>query len=149
MQGPGYYRREDAPPPDPLQQSRAILQQACDAGAAFISCAERIIDDVPFYEYREGPEGTGYYRHAGAPPSADPREQSLMLLREASAAGAGFIRCADFVGPVNGYDFREEGEAGAAEGTGYYRRDDAPPPDEWEYSRWPSPLLVLKPFSPT
>ncbi|KAL1521005.1 hypothetical protein AB1Y20_022562 [Prymnesium parvum] len=135
VHGPGYYRRDDAPPPDPLEQSRAILQQACAAGAAFISCAERIIDELPLYTYRDGPEGKGYYRHAGAPPSADPREQSLMLMREASAAAAAFVRCLDFVGAVTGYDFREEGEAGAHEGTGYYRRDDAPPPDEWEYSR--------------
>ena len=133
-QGAGYYRLEDAPEPDPLEQSRAILQQACEAGAAFIGCAEPIAE-LPMYEYRDGPEGLGYYRHAGAPPPADPREQSLMLLREAAAAGAGFVRCLDFVGAVNGYDFREEGEPGADDGTGYYRRDDAPPPDEWEYSR--------------
>ena len=35
--GPGYYRREDAPPPDPYEQSRAILAQASEAGAAFIA----------------------------------------------------------------------------------------------------------------
>ncbi len=38
--GPGYYRHAHAPPVDPLEQSRSILQQAADAGAPFIACAE-------------------------------------------------------------------------------------------------------------
>ena len=56
-------------------------------------------------------------------------------MREASAAGAEYVRCADFVGPVAGYDFRDGGDTDAPDGPGYYRRPDAPPPDEWEYSR--------------
>ena len=35
-QGPGYYRHEDAPPPDPLEQSRAILQQVPLAGGPLL-----------------------------------------------------------------------------------------------------------------
>ena len=54
------------------------------------------------YEWRDGPEGVGYYRDAAAPPAADPREQSLLLLREAAAASAEFVRCAEFVGQVAG-----------------------------------------------
>ena len=38
--GAGYYRHAHAPPVDPLEQSRSILQQAADAGAPFIACAE-------------------------------------------------------------------------------------------------------------
>ena len=54
--------------------------------------------------------------------------------------GGRFCRGADSVaalpvGHVTGYDFLDEGEPGAAEGGGYYRRADAAPPDEWEYSR--------------
>ena len=40
--GPGYYRPEDAPPPDPHEQARAILLQAIEAGAALVACAEPI-----------------------------------------------------------------------------------------------------------
>ena len=101
-QGAGYYRLEDAPPPDPFEQARAILQQAVDAGAAFVSCEEPIVDELPLYEYRDGPEGRGYYRHAAAPPAADPREQSLLLLREAASAAAEFVRCPEFVGASAG-----------------------------------------------
>jgi len=125
----GYVRRSDAPPPDVLEQSRAILQQACDAGAAFINCEEYICE-LPLYDWREGPEGVGYYRHAAAPPAADPREQTRLLLREAAAAGADFVKCPEDVGDVVGYDFLD-GE----DGLGYYRRPDAPPPDGREYSR--------------
>ena len=51
-------------------------------------------------------------------------------------AGAEFIRCADFVGELAGYDFYPDGHPlAAADGGGYYRRDDAPPPDAREYSR--------------
>ena len=53
---------------------------------------------------------------------------------QAAAAGAEFVRCPEEVGAVAGYDFRE-GE----DGVGYYRRVDAPPPDEQEYMR-----LVLR-----
>ncbi len=158
----GYYRDDDAPPPDPHEQSRAILlqarsrrdlgatsarprrdlgaisarsrrdlgaklPQASDAGAAFIACAE-FVADLPLYDWRDGPEGVGYYRHVAAPPAADPREQSLLVLREAAAAGAEFVRCPEDVGSVVGYDFRD-----GAEGVGYYRRPDAPDPDEREY----------------
>ena len=56
------------------------------------------------------------------------------MLREAAAAGAEFVRCPEEVGDVAGYDFRE-----GADGVGYYRRADAPPPDEREYMR-----LVLR-----
>ena len=60
------------------------------------------------YEYRsEGVDGVGYYRLPSAPPPADPRAQSLLVLREAADAGAEFVRCAEFVGAVVGYDFRE------------------------------------------
>jgi hypothetical protein len=134
--GPGYYRRDDAPPPDPYEQARAILSRARDAGAAFIACAEPIDGyELPLYEYRSGPDGLGYYRHAAAPPPADPVEQARLILREAAAAGASFVRCGESVGELTGYDFRLEGEAGADEGAGYYRRADAAPPDAHEYSR--------------
>ena len=84
--GSGYYRRPDAPPPDPYEQARAILAQASEAGAAFIACAEPIENaNLPLYEYRDGPEGIGYYRHAAAPPPADPIEQARLVLREAAA----------------------------------------------------------------
>ena len=79
--------------------------------------------ELPLYTYRGGPDGPGYYRHAGAPPASDPQEHSLCVLRQAAAAGAGFVRCQEDVGPVPGYDF-DQGE----EGAGYYRRADAPPP---------------------
>ena len=52
------------------------------------------------------------------------------MLREAAAAGAEFVLCPEHVGDVAGYDFR-----GGPDGTGYYRRPDAPPPDGREYSR--------------
>eukprot|EP00965_Chrysotila_dentata_P087128 2876306-Pleurochrysis_carterae.AAC.1 len=52
---PGYYRADSAPPPDPLEQSMAILQQASAAGAAFIPCAEFVCSLPPFYAWREGP----------------------------------------------------------------------------------------------
>ena len=57
------------------------------------------------------------------------------MLREAAAAGAEFVRCAESVGELSGYDFIPEGAPSAVEGSGYYRRADAPPPDEREYSR--------------
>ena len=44
--GAGYSRMADAPPPDPREQSRAILLRAADAGAAFVACAEHV-GDVP------------------------------------------------------------------------------------------------------
>jgi len=110
--------------------SRAILQRASDAGAPFVTCAE-FVGPVPHYDWRpDGPDGAGYYRHAGAPVASDPREASLGVLREAAAAGAEFVLCPEHVGDVAGYDFR-----GGPDGTGYYRRPDAPPPDGREYSR--------------
>ena len=138
--GPGYYRLEDAPPPDPYEQARAILLHAADAGAAFVACAEPIpgcealLQDGS-YEYRDGMEGLGYYRSAAAPPAADPLEQARLILREAAAAGADFVRSEQFVGGLSGYDYLEGGERGATDGAGYYRRPDAPPPDTREYSR--------------
>ena len=108
---------------------RPMLCQASDAGAAFIACTE-LVCELPLYEWRDGPDGVGYYRHAAAPPGADPREQSLLVLREAAAAGADFVRCPEEVGVVAGYDFRD-----GADGVGYYRRPDAPLPDAREYMR--------------
>ena len=134
--GAGYYRHADAPPPDPYEQAKAILVQASEAGAAFVACAEPIAGfELALYEYRNGPDGLGYYRSAAAPPSADPIEQARLILREAAAAGAEFVRTPEFVGPVGGYDYLPEGARGAVEGGGYYRRPDAPPPDTREYSR--------------
>ena len=59
------------------------------------------------YTFRQGPDGPGYYRHAGAPPASDPREQSLGVLRQAAAAAAAFVRCEADVGTVPGYGFGE------------------------------------------
>ena len=71
----------------------------------------------------QGAEGPGYYR------VGDARDESRALLREAAAAGAEFVRCPEHVGDVPGYVFAD----GGAEGTGYYRQHDAPPPDPYEY----------------
>ena len=79
---------------------------AADAAAPFIACAE-FVCELQHYEYASGVDGVGYYRLASAPPPADPRAQSLLVLREAADAGAEFVRCAEFVGAVVGYDFRE------------------------------------------
>ena len=126
----GYYRKAEAPPPDPIIQSRAILQRAASAGAPFVAC-ELDLGEVQHYDWRmDGPDGPGYYRRAGAPESADPREASLCVLREAAAAGADFVRCPNDVGHVAGYDYRDGND-----GLGYYRRADAPPPDGREFSR--------------
>eukprot|EP00966_Prymnesium_polylepis_P182267 4222578-Prymnesium_polylepis.2 len=46
---------DEGPTPTPPMPSPAA--QACDAGAAFIACAEPIIDELPLYEYRDGPDG--------------------------------------------------------------------------------------------
>ena len=71
------------------------------------------------YEWRDGADGLGYYRRP------DARAESLLVLRLAAAAGAPFVRCAEDVGAVAGYDFRECG--GAGDDTGYYRvRREAP-----------------------
>ena len=129
-QGSGYYRMHGAPPPDPYEQARAILAQASDAGAAFIACDEPI-DQLPMYEFRNGPEGMGYYRDASAPPPNDPIEAARLVLREAAAAAAEFVRCPEAVGELAGYDWHADGP----DGPGYYRRADAPPPDAREYSR--------------
>ena len=94
---------------------------------------------MPLYEYRDGADGLGYYRHAAAPPPADPIEQARAILREAAAAGADFVRCAEFVGEFAWYDFREESHQHASEGAGYYRQVGAPPPDAREYS-----IMVLQ-----
>ena len=72
------------------------------------------------YEWATGVDGVGYYRLPSAPLPADPRAQSLLVLREAADAGAEFVRCAEFVGAVVGYDYRD-----GAEGFGYYRVDAA------------------------
>ena len=133
-QGSGYYRDVNAPPPDPYEQARAILQQASDAGAAFVACAEPI-DNLPMYTYRDGPEGRGYYRDAAAPLPSDPVEHSRLILREAAAAGAAYVRCPDYVGEVAGYTYLEEGAALAIEGGGYYRRSEYSEEEGREYSR--------------
>ena len=72
------------------------------------------------YEWASGVDGVGYYRLPSAPLPADPRAQSLLVLREAADAGAEFVRCAEFVGAVVGYDYRD-----GADGFGYYRVDTA------------------------
>ena len=61
---------------------------------------------------------------------ADPVAMSRLMLRQAAAAAADFVRCPESVGAVPGYDHRD-GE----DGVGYYRRGDAPAPDDAEYSR--------------
>lgn len=126
----GYYRRADAPPPCPLLQAQAILHQAARAGAPFVACADHL-GEIAHYDWRaDGPDGPGYYRNAAAPESSDPREASLCVLREAAAAGAEFVRCAEPAGEVRGYDFGD-----GPDGVGYYRRADAPLADGREYSR--------------
>ena len=90
-----------------------------------MACADDV-GEVAGYEWRDGADGLGYYRR-------DARAESLLVLRLAAAAGAPFVRCAEDVGAVAGYDFRDCG--GAGDDTGYYRRPDAPPPDDREYSR--------------
>eukprot|EP00965_Chrysotila_dentata_P223271 6193478-Pleurochrysis_carterae.AAC.2 len=49
---------------------------------------------------------------------------------EVGACSADFVRCPEDVGAVPGYVF-----ASGADGCGYYRQHDAPPPDGVEYSR--------------
>lgn len=80
---------------------------------------------------------SGFYRRLDAPTPTDPLEAARLVLREAASAGAGFVRCADFVGDFTGYDFVPDGHPRALQeaGGGYYRRADAPPPDEADYSR--------------
>jgi hypothetical protein len=126
----GYYRRADAPPPCPRLQSQAILHRAAQAGAPFVACTDNL-GELTHYGWRgDGPDGPGYYRSAAAPESSDPREASLCVLREAAAAGADFVRCAEHAGDVRDYDFGD-----GPDGVGYYRRPDAPPADGREYSR--------------
>ena len=60
---------------------------------------------------------------------ADPRAQALLMLRQAAAAAADFVRCPESVGSAAGYEFSD-----GASGSGYYRRPDAPPPDDTEFS---------------
>ena len=49
-EGAGYYRHADAPPPDPMEQSQAILLQASEAGAIFVACAQPLDGlDVPLH----------------------------------------------------------------------------------------------------
>ena len=44
--------------------SRAVLAAAAAAGAPFVACAS-YVSELPRYTYRQGPDGPGYYRHAG------------------------------------------------------------------------------------
>ena len=99
-----------------------MLREAADAGAEFVRCAE-FVGAVVGYDYRDGPEGVGYYR------VGDPAAESRLLLREAAAAGADFVRCPEDVGKVPGYLFA----TGVDGEVGYYRQPDAPPPDPYEY----------------
>ena len=64
------------------------------------------------------------------------------MLREAADAGAEFVRCAEFVGAVVGYDYRD-----GSEGVGYYRHTDAPPPDQVEYAIEPCPYPYPYPYT--
>ena len=122
VDGVGYYRLPSAPlPADPRAQSLLVLREAADAGAEFVRCAE-FVGAVVGYDYRDGPEGFGYYR-------VDAAAESRLLLREAAAAGADFVRCPEDVGKVPGYIFA----TGAGGAVGYYRQPDAPPPDPYEY----------------
>ena len=122
VDGIGYYRLPSAPlPADPRAQSLLVLREAADAGAEFVRCAE-FVGAVVGYDYRDGPDGFGYYR-------VDPAAESRLLLREAAAAGADFVRCPEDVGKVPGYIFA----TGADGAVGYYRQRDAPPPDPYEY----------------
>ena len=125
--GPGYYRLLDAPPPsDPIEHARGILREAAAAGAEFIRCDESV-GELGGYDYRaDGDDGAGYYRRDDAQ-AADPYEYSRIVLRRASAAGADFVACAEFVMALPGYEHRD-----GADGLGYYRLDHAseqgPPP---------------------
>ena len=62
--GAGYYRHAHAPPVDPLEQSRSILQQAADAGAPFIACAEFVSE----LQWRAPRHRTSPPMHARTPP---------------------------------------------------------------------------------
>ncbi|EOD12761.1 hypothetical protein EMIHUDRAFT_459634 [Emiliania huxleyi CCMP1516] len=115
----GYYRRHDAPPPSPLDVSRAILQRASDAGAPFVTCAE-FVGPVPHYDWR--PDGPDVLREAAAAGA----EFVLCPEHRASAAGAEFVACPERVMDLPGYEFRLVG----SEGVGYYKveaeAEDAP-----------------------
>ena len=101
-----------------------MLREAAAAGAEFVLCPEHV-GDVAGYEFRGGPDGTGYYRRPDAPPP-DGREYSRMVLQRASAAGAEFVACPERVMDLPGYEFRLVG----SEGVGYYKAEaeaeDAP-----------------------
>ena len=52
-------------------------------------------------------------------------QESMRVLRLASAEGAPFIGCAAFVAELEHYQYAAAG----AHGAGYYRHEGAPPPD--------------------
>ena len=68
---------------------------------------------------------------SGVKQSSSTRD-AILVLQQAAAAGAGFVACAYELGvEVAGYAFAK----GGADGTGYYRQPNAPPPDDAAYSR--------------
>ena len=67
--GVGYYRRDDAPPPDEKEYMRVVLQRASAAGAVFIGCPEEV-QPLVGYMFRDGADGRGYYMID--PPPAQP-----------------------------------------------------------------------------
>ena len=74
------------------------------------------VGEVGGYQFCEwGDQGAGYYRRADAPPP-DSREYSRIILQKASAAGATFITCPEFIDTLEGYRFENDGP----EGCGYY-----------------------------
>ena len=65
-------------------------------------CPEHV-GEVPGYIYATGVDGAvGYYRQQDAPPP-DPYEYMSIVLQRASAAGAAFVACPNYVKELPGY----------------------------------------------
>ena len=94
--GFGYYRVDTA------AESRLLLREAAAAGADFVRCPDDV-GKVPGYIFATGADGAvGYYRQPDAPPP-DPYEYMSIVLQRASAAGAGFVACPNYVRELPGY----------------------------------------------
>ena len=65
-------------------------------------------------------------------------QESMRVLRLASAEGAPFIGCAAFVAELEHYQYAAAG----AHGAGYYRHEGAPPPDPYEQASVVNCLLI-------
>jgi hypothetical protein len=65
-------------------------------------------------------------------------QESMRVLRLASAEGAPFIGCAAFVAELEHYQYAAAG----AHGAGYYRHEGAPPPDPYEQVSVVNCLLI-------